>query len=89
MLQAASASNVAPSSKTTREVQSWADKLKEGYADLKAQGVVALPTIVYSSRTHSQLAQVMKELRNTSYRLATCSHPQKAMYFKSMVLSQA
>lgn len=48
--------------------QSWSDKLKEGYAELKAEGTVAGPTIVYSSRTHSQLAQVMKELRNTSYR---------------------
>ena len=29
-----------------------------------------LPTIIYSSRTHGQLAQVIKELRNTSYRCA-------------------
>ena len=48
--------------------QSWSDKLKEGYAELRAEGTVGVPTIVYSSRTHSQLAQVMKELRNTSYR---------------------
>lgn len=27
-----------------------------------------LPVIIYSSRTHSQLAQVMKELRNCSYK---------------------
>ena len=46
----------------------------------------SLPTIIYSSRTHGQLAQVMKELRNTSYqdrvqstvlasRQQTCIHP--------------
>ena len=29
-------------------------------------------TIVYASRTHSQLAKVVKELRSTSYRPKTC-----------------
>lgn len=62
--------NVAQPSPIGQQVQTWAEKLKEGYAELKADGVVSLPTIVYSSRTHSQLAQVMKELRNTSYRLS-------------------
>ncbi|GIL94350.1 hypothetical protein Vretimale_579 [Volvox reticuliferus] len=49
-------------------------------------GKPALPLIIYSSRTHSQLAQVMKELRNSSYkdrvrstvlssRQQTCLHP--------------
>lgn len=46
----------------------WA---QEAYAEYKAEqaaqgrgpGASGLPLIVYSSRTHSQLAQVMKELR--------------------------
>jgi hypothetical protein len=29
---------------------------------------VMRPKIIYSSRTHSQLAQVVRELKNTSYR---------------------
>jgi regulator of telomere elongation helicase 1 len=29
-----------------------------------------LPLIIYSSRTHSQLTQVIKELKNSSYRWA-------------------
>eukprot|EP00877_Chromochloris_zofingiensis_P002619 jgi/Chrzof1/12358/Cz06g31220.t1 len=42
------------------------------------------PMIIYASRTHSQLAQVIKELRNTSYKVRTsvlgsrqqmCLHP--------------
>ncbi len=60
--------STAPLVNVEQQPQSWSDKLKEGYAELKAEGTVRVPTIVYSSRTHSQLAQVMKELRNTSYR---------------------
>jgi len=60
--------STAPLINVEQQPQSWSDKLKEGYAELKAEGTVRVPTIVYSSRTHSQLAQVMKELRNTSYR---------------------
>ena len=41
--------------------------IKEGFAALKA-AEAPLPTIIYASRTHSQLAQVMGELRNTAYR---------------------
>ncbi|DBB06555.1 TPA: Regulator of telomere elongation helicase 1 [Trebouxia sp. C0004] len=66
--EAVPSSSTAPPANVQQPPQSWSDKLKEGYAELKAEGTVGVPTIVYSSRTHSQLAQVMKELRNTSYR---------------------
>ncbi|GAB4815023.1 hypothetical protein N2152v2_002069 [Parachlorella kessleri] len=48
--------------------------LREAYAELNAEkvrsGQGGLPVIIYSSRTHSQLQQVMKELRNSGYRQA-------------------
>ena len=46
----------------------WAERMKEGMAELRAEGGLRPPTIIYSSRTHSQLAQVMRELRNTAYK---------------------
>ncbi len=46
----------------------WAERMKEGMAELRAEGGLRQPTIIYSSRTHSQLAQVMRELRNTAYK---------------------
>ena len=66
LLQTAKANIVPPQG--LEQQHSWSDKMKAGYAELKAEGTIGAPTIVYSSRTHSQLAQVMKELRNTSYR---------------------
>ena len=49
--------------------KTWAEGLKEAAREANLGG---LPTIIYSSRTHSQLAQVMGELRNTGYRFWVC-----------------
>ena len=53
-----------------KQGSSWVEIMKEAAADFMPAG---LPTIVYASRTHSQLAQVMGELRNTAYRCRACS----------------
>ena len=48
--------------------------VQEAYAELKAEKAemgVGLPTIVYSSRTHSQIKQVMRELKATNYKVKT------------------
>ena len=49
----------------------WAESMKAGYAEAMLAGDVRQPPLIYSSRTHSQLAQVMRELKRTSYR---CCH---------------
>ncbi|XP_015423190.1 PREDICTED: regulator of telomere elongation helicase 1 isoform X6 [Myotis davidii] len=52
-----------------RPLSSWGNAASEGdatacYADI--------PKVIYASRTHSQLTQVIGELRNTSYRPRVC-----------------
>ncbi|CAF91262.1 unnamed protein product, partial [Tetraodon nigroviridis] len=41
-------------------------------ADGEAAYYTDIPKIIYASRTHSQLAQVIKELKNTAYRPKIC-----------------
>ena len=61
------------------EAKKGQDKAKEAEAEgeveranLFLMGLKESRTIVYASRTHSQLAKVVKELRSTSYRPKTC-----------------
>jgi hypothetical protein len=45
--------------------------VRDAYAELKAaEGGPALAPIIYSSRTHSQLAQVITELKRCGYKCA-------------------
>jgi regulator of telomere elongation helicase 1 len=64
--------------------QAQAEKAAAAASEEQGSTNQSIPTIVYSSRTHSQLAQVMKELKSTNYqprtavlgsRQQTCQHP--------------
>ncbi|XP_040103648.1 regulator of telomere elongation helicase 1 [Oryx dammah] len=52
-----------------RTLASWGNAIPEG--DVPAC-YTDIPKIIYASRTHSQLTQVVSELRNTSYRPRVC-----------------
>ncbi|XP_065777687.1 regulator of telomere elongation helicase 1 isoform X1 [Muntiacus reevesi] len=52
-----------------RSLASWGNAILEG--DIPAC-YTDIPKIIYASRTHSQLTQVISELRNTSYRPRVC-----------------
>ncbi|KAB0350275.1 hypothetical protein FD754_015132 [Muntiacus muntjak] len=52
-----------------RTLASWGNAILEG--DVPAC-YTDIPKIIYASRTHSQLTQVISELRNTSYRPRVC-----------------
>lgn len=41
----------------------------------QGQAAWTLPQVIYSSRTHSQLTQVVKELKNTKYRCGLKEKP--------------
>ncbi|KAK9810499.1 hypothetical protein WJX72_011819 [[Myrmecia] bisecta] len=76
-LRAAAQAAAKPESSNAGEVglhstKTWAQSMKEGYAAVKAADPAFLPSIIYSSRTHSQLAQVMRELKGSGYKPKTC-----------------
>ena len=64
--RAAAEGNVQSGEVMVHDRKTWADSMREAAQELSIS--FCPPTIVYSSRTHSQLAQVMGELRNTTYK---------------------
>lgn len=61
------AGDVAPAPAKT-----WAAAMREGMAELAAAGHKGGTQLIYASRTHSQLAQVMRELKACGYRCDLC-----------------
>nr|XP_033818706.1 regulator of telomere elongation helicase 1 isoform X2 [Geotrypetes seraphini] len=51
-----------------RTMSSWGNSTTDG----EASAYTDVPKIIYASRTHSQLSQVISELKNTSYRPRMC-----------------
>uniref|UniRef100_A0A4W4EBL9 Regulator of telomere elongation helicase 1 n=1 Tax=Electrophorus electricus TaxID=8005 RepID=A0A4W4EBL9_ELEEL len=60
-----------------RLLSSWGTAATDG--DIPAY-YTDIPKIIYASRTHSQLTQVISELKNTSYSIAVCSREQLCIH---------
>lgn len=65
------ASNMITDSHSSR-AQALADSLRLAVGRQGEKEEPQIPKIIYASRTHSQLAQVISELKNTSYRPKIC-----------------